>query len=558
MCCSKVETTNGILPNEAEESKELLSNSHSVFRYLENGFSKSADSPAVICMNQRDGHLSRLLYLDAAGLDHTAPSKASCLTITYRQLLAAAERVAAGLTAGGIQPGSKALICIPNGGELCILMWACVLMRLTLVCMNPSLLAADSTIELEDVLRAIKPSVVVAPDRASASSVDSAVRALQTMPPTGIVLNEEGSDAWISFSTFGNARLSPTYHRMLVDAARTDDPERIHSILFTSGTSGKPKGCPLRTVGQTHFLQSWSWLIHEHNSGRVLQQAHNSRAIAPTQMLQTWSTGGAVLLSSRSFCIYDTLDAIENFGATFIVLSPSMVHALADVIECRSLDVSSVRTVQIGGDAVTRTVFLLCAKIFPEANICTHHGMSEGVAAFKWPYFSAPTSKVPFLGETCPIGVVAKGSSVRLWNTHTKSPSARNEPGEMHICSRSIIPNYLGEDSDASFYNDGEGRWFITGDIATMNDDGVVFILGRSKDAINRAGAIIMPSPVESVVHQFTGAQVSFSHLRCPRPKPNRFSPSGLFCWDLRCGVRSEILFGNQSLKRQDRGRHYP
>ncbi|CAO2648471.1 Nn.00g077380.m01.CDS01 [Neocucurbitaria sp. VM-36] len=497
----------------AEISGGPLSNADSIFKHLERGLHRNSHAPAVICMHQAAGHFSQWLKDEDTSIELPSTDaklvKKDYLSLNYMQLLTMAQQLVCGWMKKGLKPRSTILICIPNGGEFCVLLWACILMRLTMVCMDPSILAAASYKDLRDALRSLKPSIIVVPDHVGAVSVDIAVQELCIARPFGMVLSENISySKWLSFSSFAAATLSVEQTRTLMDEAREDDPRRIHSVLFTSGTSGKPKGCPLRVAGQTHFLRAWSWLLNEHNSHRALQQAHNSRAIAPTQILQTWSTGGTVLMPSRSFHLEDTIAAIDTFDATFVVLSPAMVHAIAEQIQSRPrMNLSSVRTVQIGGDAVNKTVLLKCSVLFPGAQICTHHGMSEGVAAFKWPFFDISASQIPFLGETCPTGTVASGSTVRLWDADKQRTATRNELGEMHIRSSSIIRHYLGGDSENSFYEDTEGRWFITGDTATMDNNGMIYILGRSKDVITRAGIAIMPGPMESLIQQFLGAQ---------------------------------------------------
>jgi acyl-CoA synthetase (AMP-forming)/AMP-acid ligase II len=549
-------------PQLAELSGGPLSNAESIFVHLEKGLRKNPHAPAVICMHQAAGHLSRLPVDDGVYNEfpdnNAAQLNTDRLSITYMQLLTMAQRLVAGWTIKGLKPGSTILICIPSGGEFCVLLWACVLMRLTMVCMDPSILAANSHRDLQDALRSLNPSIFVAPDRVGAMPVDIAVQELRIPRPLGILLSEDSSGSeWWPLSTFADADPSLVDSRAMMEQARRDDPQRIHSILFTSGTSGKPKGCPLRVAGQTHFLQSWSWLLNEQNPGRALQQAHNSRAIAPTQILQTWSTGGTVLMPSRSFHIEDTIAAIDTFGATFVVLSPAMVHAIADQIQSRSrINLSSVRTVQIGGDAVNRTVLLKCAALFPGARICTHHGMSEGVAAFKWPFFDVPTSQIPFLGETCPTGTVAPGSTVRLWNADKQRAATRSEQGEMHIRSPSIIHHYQGGESETSFYDDAEGRWFITGDTVTMNSNGLIYILGRSKDVITRAGIAIIPGPMESLIQQFLGTQVSstfYALMGIFVPRLNGASRADMRCWGSRPKFWRSDICGGQQDEWQDR-----
>lgn len=491
----------------AEISGGPLSAHRSIFWYLERGAMMKPDAAAVICMDQPAGHLKEELVHEGSEnqsiIMRQSLSSPSRLLLSYEHLLLMAKKVVAGWTARGLKAGITVLLGVPNGAEFCILYWACILMKVTVVCYDPSTMP-----QLCSLLRTLKPSVVVVDNSGEAIAVDLAVKSLRMPEPLRLQLNASTSrDPWMPLGELFKTKLTSDVEQSILDHARSDDPDRVHSILFTSGTSDKPKGCPLRVAGQTHILETWSWLLDRRTSSRALQQAHNSRAIAPTQMLQTWSNGGAVLLPRRSFHLDDTTAAIESFGATFVVLSPTMVHALVDKI--RISDSGSLLTVQIGGDAVTRTVLLKCQAVFPGARICTHHGMSEGVAAFQWPFFDLPVSNIPFLGETCPIGKVARGSKVRVWNTATRSIGRRNEPGELHVQSSSVIRHYLQGASPGAFYDDYDGRWFITGDIATMNGNGTIYILGRSNDCIKRAGYPILPGPLESLIERYVDAQVS-------------------------------------------------
>lgn len=508
------QASSGVKPHSrlADLSGGLLPNDRSIFWHLEQGAKISPQAPAVICMSQPAGHLSKYFrnHDTLKGNVDTAESSSGGdpLVITFERLLQLAKRVVAEWTGRGLKPGSTVLLCVPNGGQFCVLYCACILMRATVVCLEQSILAATAHKQLLEALRTLKPSVIVVENDKEAVATDIAIERLRMPQPLKVQLTEGHSmSTWESLDAFLRADPTPSTGQDMLELARYDDPERVHSVLFTSGTSGTPKGCPLRVAGQTHFLQSWSWLLDRRSSSRALQQAHNSRAIAPTQMLQTWSNGGAVILPSRSFHLDDTITAIEKLGATFIVLSPAMVHACADRLQPANL--GSVSTVQIGGDAVTRTVLIKCQALFPGARICTHHGMSEGVAAFQWPFFDTPISRVPFMGETCPLGAVARGTRVRLWDAHAGLTARRGEPGELHVSSSSIIRHYLGGAQPDSFYDDADGRWFVTGDVAVMDESGTVYILGRAKDCIRRYGVTIMPGPVESVIEQYVGAQVS-------------------------------------------------
>lgn len=500
----------------AEIIRGPLANTTSVFSHIEQGLHKTPHGVAVLCMHQPANRLSDLVPVDdECQRQNGGHRRSDCLTLTYSQLHRVALTLAAGMIANGARPSSTILTLIPNGGEYSLLFWSCIIMRLTFVALDTSALDASGSTKLRDFMETLKPGIVVVPNAAGARAVDDVIKYLGIRQPLRISLGGDASNGWKSLVDLADdASKSPVDENTLLEDARNDDPHRIHSILFTSGTSaGRPKGCPQRVSSLTHMLHSQSWLINTSNCALVLQQAHNSRAIAPAITLQTWREGGTVVMSSASFAIEDTMDAIIQHGVTFIVLTPAMVHALAHDLASRPGKLDSVRTVQLGGDTITKDVLVKCAALFPSAKVCINHGMTEGGGFFTWPFFDTPIPQIPYFGEICPIGAVAPGTGIRIWNADSRGATKRGEPGELHVCCQSIIQHYLVGAVESPFYEDEKGRWFNTGDIAMMDGEGLVFILGRSKDMIKRAGIAIMPAALESCIEKYTGAQVS---IPCP------------------------------------------
>lgn len=437
-------------------------------------------------------------------------SSTECLTFSYTQLHSTALKLAAGILANGAQSNTTMLMLIPNGGEYTLLLWTCILLRITYVTMEPTCLDISGFTTLKHTLRILKPQLVVVPDALSGKAIDVAISELQLPRPIRLSLSTSRTQGWKSLNDIVfDAVKFPIDEGALLSTARTDNPKRIHSIMFTSGTSGLPKGCPMRVEGMSHVLHSQSWLVDYEAGAYALQQLHNSRGIAPAQTLQTWRAGGAVVMTGQGFNVADQTEAIKQFGATFLVMTPPMVHEMAAELIARPIDVSSVRKIQIGGDTVTKTTLSRCAALFPRAQVCVNHGMTEGGGSFVWPFFNTDVSSIPFFGEICPIGTVAPGSTIRLWDTDKKQVVEKGQLGELHILCRSIIGHYVGGRSEASFYNDEKGRWFNTGDIAVMDKNDLVFILGRRKDMIQRAGVKIMPTAIESSLDAYIGAQVS-------------------------------------------------
>jgi len=175
------------------------------------------------------------------------------------------------------------------------------------------------------------------------------------------------------------------------------------------------------------------------------------------------------------------------------------------------MDLSCVKRIQVGGDAVTKQALIKCATLFAGAQVCVNQGMTEGPGVFTWPFLTTPPQDIPFFGDQiCPVGEAAPGARIRLCSIlHRGAVVKRGELGELHISCPSVIKHYLGGHSERSFYHDRTGRWFNTGDVAVIDRNGLVFVLGRRKDMIQRAGLVIAPAVVESCVAAFTQCQAS-------------------------------------------------
>lgn len=95
-------------------------------------------------------------------------------------------------------------------------------------------------------------------------------------------------------------------------------------------------------------------------------QAHNSRGIAPAQILQTWRAGGATALRGQGFDVDEAIPALTRVRPTLIILTPSIVHDMAASLAARpGVNVDSAKAIQFGGDTVTRGLMERCPELFP-------------------------------------------------------------------------------------------------------------------------------------------------------------------------------------------------
>ena len=136
----------------------------------------------------------------------------------------------------------------------------------------------------------------------------------------------------------------------------------------------------------------------------------------------------------------------------------------------------------------------------------TGHGMTEGGGLFISPYFGR---EMPYYGDIAPLGHACPGARLKIVR-EDGSVVPRGESGELHIQSGGMISRYLDDANSETFYiGESGGQWFRTGDLGMINEGGDVYILGRLKDVIVRAGVNITPAALESCLSSFTGAQVS-------------------------------------------------
>ncbi|EXJ61967.1 hypothetical protein A1O7_02399 [Cladophialophora yegresii CBS 114405] len=513
----------------AEINGGYLPRMNSVFRHLEQGLSRNPSGWAVICLHQQADHLSDVLQpprchkcLTSGNLaDSDVSAPIDCLAITYEQLDGTAQKLAAGLLSANARPGSSTLLMlIPNGVEYALLTWCCVLLKITYVCVDPDIVSVSGYRGLRDIMRSVRPSIVVTAGLTQAAVLDIAIDDLNLAPPIRVSLGGKPSKGWRSFRDMiirGASHGSEIDTSKLREAGAHDDLNRINSIIFTSGTSGIPKGCPLRVASMCQILESQSWLVNESNSARALQAAHNSRGIAAFQTLQTWRAGGAVVMLSKSCDIQEMTQALRNHAPTFIAVSPSMASAIREEMTMDPFIADSVKTVQVGGEAVTIGAMEECSALFPSAKVCVNHGMTEGGGSFYWPFFDTPLDQISRFGELCPIGAVAPGSAVRIWSTSVQRVAQRGEVGELHIRGGSLLRQYMGGRSPGSFRDDDCGHWLVTGDTAMIDREGLVFILGRSKDMIVGTAGIIVPVAIETVIQKYLGgAQAAVLSIQHP------------------------------------------
>jgi long-chain acyl-CoA synthetase len=266
------------------------------------------------------------------------------------------------------------------------------------------------------------------------------------------------------------------------------DPDQPAVILYTSGTTARPKG-----VTHTHrSLLAGVRLMTPDPIGpddivlTITQVAHASGlyggVLAPL-------LAGATTVLLRQFDPAAALDAIERFGCTYTTALPAMLLSMVEEQVCRPRTVSKMRKIVAGGDTVPILLHQRAREVFG-IDIREVYGMTESV-----PLTLNPCAKV----RPGSIGPAVLDTSIRVVDSRGCDVEL-GEVGEIVVRSPASCLGYWNDPvATASLF---DGGWLHTGDLASCDADGYYWFKGRLKQLIIRGGSNISPQEVEEVLYQ--------------------------------------------------------
>lgn len=492
-----------------------------------------ADDTAVIAAHQSADHLSEFKKHPASGLEaHSANPSLHCLNWTFRQLHNAAVQVVFSLKLHEVKEGSMVIALVPNGVEWAVLFWASFVGKFTLCCIDPGALLSARAQELQGHLQRLKPDAIFVADQAGSDAIDAA---LQSHTPKCKVTLQQSDPKSCSMGWSGLIDLAqPTLQRSEMDqieqSALKEDQQRVGTIQFTSGTSvGKPKGCP-HTIRELIHCSTHGFGNHPPGPPRRLQQLANFRVLSVVLTLSTWRRGGAIVFPSVKYNPHSMLNALNNesFGVSSCIMVPAQLHAIvaeenSSTVRDQIAKRESLKTLTLLGDIMTKELYQKACKAFPGTQISCSYGMTEATPMTRWPIsHRTGLEDLPILNGMVPVGKA--GSSTRFKivtsnddddNTGSSEGSSyatlqKGEKGELHMWNAGLIQGYLDGVGTSTFYTDEMGqRWFKTGDLAVINKDDWLFVLGRQKDIIKRAGIPITPAMIEGDLDAYLNSQTS-------------------------------------------------
>ena len=419
-------------------------------------------------------NLSSLLEEAAAShADHPA-IRMDQLVLTYAQLRDAAGRMGALLASLGVEPGDRVGLMLPNVPAFPVAFYGAEAAGAIVVPMNPLLKEREVSYYLGDSGAKVLLAWHDFAGEAAKGAADAGAQMLAVETPAAADLLEGVS------APQGTAP----------GAGRHGDDDAV--ILYTSGTTGRPKGAELTHAGlTTNATVTARNLISGTPADVIMGCLPLFHVFGLTCGLNaTVAVAGTLTLLPR-FDPARALDIIQRDGVTIFEGVPTMYAAMLHLPDADPAKTATLRVCVSGGASLPVEILRGFEQRFG-CIILEGYGLSETspVASFNHP------DKVRKPGS---IGTPIEGVEMRLIDDEWSTVPA-GEIGEIAISGHNVMRGYWDKpEATAEAMRDG---WFRTGDMARVDEDGYYYIVDRKKDLIIRGGYNVYPREIEEVLHE--------------------------------------------------------
>ena len=399
--------------------------------------------------------------------------------LTYGELDELSDRLAVALEAAGIEPGDAIALQLPNIPQFLIAYFGILKAGAVVVPLNPLLKAPEMAFHLGDC----RAKILITWEGVLGDAGKGAEAAgLTRIYAVGHAEDAPGAEPF--------ERLLAVPAKGHVIASRTLTDTAV--IVYTSGTTGRPKGAEL-----THI----QLYMNADIPGRLFDVQSDDIVITVLPLFHVFGLSSIMNVCVRFGCTMSliprfdpatVLAAIHRDGATIFEGVPAMFIALLSYPELGNYDVSSLRIAISGGASIPGPVIDAFEKHFGVL-ILEGYGLTETASTTTF-NISEAERRIYSVGK--PIW----GTQTQIWDDKGSAlPAGKDHVGEVVTRGLHVMKGYLNnpEATDAVF----SGGWFHTGDLGYFDEDGFLFIVGRSKELIIRGGYNVYPAELEDVLH---------------------------------------------------------
>ncbi|WP_396910593.1 class I adenylate-forming enzyme family protein [Mycolicibacterium sp.] len=416
-------------------------------------------------------NLAVLLTDSAAAHPHRTAVITGARTITYEELDSHTDAVATLLRNKGVRKGQRVVLCCSNRAEFVEFYFGILKAGATVVAIDPRLHAT----EIDYQLNASRPALVVIERNAA----DPRLMFLEARADARFAWPPDPGSLRPAVPTTGDRELA------------TVDADMPAVVLYTSGTTGKPKGAML-----THHNMRLNALasgelfgVHRDTPDRFLCSLPLSHVFGQTNLQNTAIAFGGTLHLQNRFDTDATLATIIDDGISFFAGVPTMYVRLLRAAGRNPVQ-NHLRVALSGGAPLNESIHRDFQAVFGTA-ILEGYGLSETSA-------SAIYTRLGDHPAPGTVGRPVPGVEVKLLAPGTWVEAEESRAGEIAIKGYNVMAGYLDAvEQTERVLRDG---WLRTGDLATVDDAGRFRIVGRAKEMIIRGGLNVYPREIEEVL----------------------------------------------------------
>ncbi|MFI0909118.1 AMP-binding protein [Streptomyces abikoensis] len=407
---------------------------------------------------------------------------------TYEEFGRAVEEVALGLLAKGVAKGDRVGIWAVNCPEWVMVQYATARIGAIMVNVNP----AYRVHELAYVLRQAGISILVSSVEYKTSDYRRMVGQVRGRCPALRDVVYIDDPTWTGLVRVGQG-VDPARLAAREALLSCDDPVNIQ---YTSGTTGFAKGA---TLSHRNILNNGYFV------GEGLGYTEQDRIALPVPFyhcfgmvmgnLAATTHGACVVIPAPTFDATATLHAVERERCTSLYGVPTMFIAELGLPDFATYDLGSLRTGIMAGSPCPEEVMRRVVTEMHMSEVAICYGMTETSPV------STQTRRDDDLARrTGTVGRVLPHIEVKITDPADGTTVPRGEPGELCTRGYSVMLGYWDDPERTAEVVDAD-RWMHTGDLAVMDEDGCVRIVGRIKDMIIRGGENVYPREIEEFLH---------------------------------------------------------